>query len=579
MLSSFREVWAVDFEFSAPPGERPSPVCLVARELKSGRTLRVWADQFGPHPPYPTDADVLFVAYYASAEMGCHLALGWPLPVSILDLFCEFRNAANGLPTIAGFSLLGALTAYGLDAIGAIEKSEMRDLVIRGGPWTTDERKAILDYCESDVDALARLLPAMLSAEHIDLPRALLRGRYMRAVASMEYIGVPIDLAQLARLKAHWGAIQDALIARVDTDYGVFDGRRFKQDRFAAFLAREGIPWPLLETGRLDLSDDVFRQMSKSHPIVAPLRELRAALSELRLNDLAVGGDGRNRCLLSPFRARTSRNQPSNSNFIFGPSVWLRGLIQPPPGYAVAYIDWSQQEFGIAAALSGDANMRAAYQSGDPYLAFAKLAGAVPADATKASHGAERELFKQCVLAVQYGMSAESLAVRIGEAPVVARDLLRAHKETFRTFWRWSDGAVDTAMLSGRLNTCFGWTIHVGVNANPRMLRNFPMQGNGAEMMRLACCLATERGIELCAPVHDALLICAPIDRIERDIAITQDAMREASRVVLAGFELAADAKIIRHPDRYSDPRGEKMWATVSDLLDEMEQLSPPVGE
>ena len=83
--------------------------------------------------------------------------------------------------------------------------------------------------------------------------------------------------------------------------------------------------------------------------------------------NLAVGADGRNRCLLSPFRSITSRNQPSNAHFIFGPSCWLRSLIQPEPGRAVAYVDWSQQEFGIAAALSGDTAMMEAYTSGDPY--------------------------------------------------------------------------------------------------------------------------------------------------------------------------------------------------------------------
>src|SRR5262249_22155817 len=106
---------------------------------------------------------------------------------------------------------------------------------------------------------------------------------------------------------------------------------------------------------------------------------------------LAVGDDGRNRTLLSPFPARAGANQPSNSRFIFGPAVWLRSLIKPPPSYAVAYVDWSQQEFGIAAALSGDPAMQAAYNSGDPYLAFAKQVGAVPEDATKASHGPVRE--------------------------------------------------------------------------------------------------------------------------------------------------------------------------------------------
>jgi len=231
MLDMYRQVWAVDYEFMAPPGERPDPVCLVARELKSGKTIRLWRDQFGPVPPYSIDANSLFVAYYASAELGCHLALGWPIPERTLDLFTEFRNQTNGLPTVAGKGLIGALTAYGLDTIGATEKDEWRSLVMRGGPWSADERAGILEYCEGDVDSLARLLPAMLPK--IDLPRALLRGRYMAAAARMEWNGVPIDTEMLAQFRQHWASIQDALIQRIDADYGVFEGRRFKAAKFA----------------------------------------------------------------------------------------------------------------------------------------------------------------------------------------------------------------------------------------------------------------------------------------------------------------------------------------------------------
>src|SRR5262249_36763980 len=260
--------------------------------------------------------------------------------------------------------------------------------------------------------------------------------RYMAAVAAIENHGVPIDVDTLGRLQQRWQDIQGELIAAIDVDYGVFDGLTFKQDKFGEWLARADIPWPRLETGKLDLSDDAFRQSARTYPQVAPLRELRSALSEMRLNDLAVGRDGRNRTLLSPFRARTSRNQPSNSKFIFGPSVWLRSLIKPPLGYGLAYIDWEQQEVGIAAALSGDERMCEAYRSGDPYLAFAKQAGAIPADATKQSHAAGRELYKVCALAVQYGMGEHGLALRLGQPPVVARDLLRAHAETYTRFWK-----------------------------------------------------------------------------------------------------------------------------------------------
>jgi hypothetical protein len=538
---------------------------LVACELHSGRRFRLWHDQLGRAPPYATGPDVLFIAYYASAELGCYRVIDWPMPDRVLDLFVEFRNHTNGLPTPAGASLLGALAYFGVDAMGAAEKKEMQE-AIGSGTWQGHfPPGAILDYCEADVNALARLLPVVLP--RIDLPRALLRGRYMAAAAAMEHAGVPIDTEMLARLRHGWTAIQDQLIAAIDHDYGVYDGRTFKHDRFARWLAVEGIPWPRLESGQLDLGDGTFRQMARAYPRISPLRELRSSLADLRLNDLAVGRDGRNRTLLSAFRARSGRNAPSNSKFIFGTSVWLRGLIKPAPGYAVAYVDWQQQEFGIAAALSGDVAMQAAYQSGDPYLAFAKQAHAVPSHATKATHGHERELFKQCTLAVQYGMEADGLALRIGQPRIVARDLLLAHHATYRTFWRWSDAALDTAMLTGSLHTVFGWRVHIGEKPNPRSLRNFPMQANGAEMMRLAACVATERGIEVCAPIHDAFLICAPFDRLQASIATMRVAMAEASRVVLGGFELGTDVSVTRWPARYMDPRGAVMWERVARLL------------
>jgi hypothetical protein len=98
------------------------------------------------------------------------------------------------------------------------------------------------------------------------------------------------------------------------------------------------------------------------------------------------------------------------------------------------------------------------------------------------------------------------------------------------------------------------------------------MQANGAEMLRLACCLAIERGVEVCAPVHDAVLICAPLERLDADVERMEAAMREASRIVLAGFELGTDAKIVRYPDRYMDERGVAMWDRVMKLIREHDQ-------
>jgi len=544
---------------------------MVAREYYSGRLERLWLDVVDkPVCPLPMGENSLYVAYYASAEMGCHLALNWTLPNYLLDLFCEFRCQTNGVALPAGKGLIGALSANGLEHIPMVEKEEMRELAMRGGPYSPEEQVALLDYCQTDVDALVALLPEMASKISID--HALIRSRYMKAVARMESVGIPIDLPLLNRLQANWESIQDDLIENVDRDFGVYEGRTFKTDRFAQYLNRNQMAWPQLPSGGLDLQDKTFRSMAKSHPQIAPLRELRHSLGQMRLNEFKVGVDSRNRTLLSPFRSRTGRNQPSNSKFVFGSSVWLRGLIKPAEGWGIAYIDWSQQEFGIAAALSGDEAMKQAYASGDPYLEFAKLAGAVPADATKKSHPEQRALYKATVLAVQYGMGAESLAARIQQPVIVAKDLLRKHREAFRTFWQWSDGNVDYALLHKQLWTVFGWQIQVEGQPNPRSLANFPMQANGAEMLRIACILMTEAGIRVCAPVHDAVLIEAPLDELDDRVQQAQELMREASRQVLGDFELTTDADIYRYPERYRDEeRGGPFWDRVMSLVSELE--------
>ena len=575
----FCNIWVVDFEFTAPPGERPDPVCMVALELRSGRIVRHWRRELKSMTaaPFDTGSGTLVVAYYASAEVGCFLALGWPVPERILDLFAEFRAETNGTQTLAGNGLLGALAHYGLPAMGSEEKKDMRDLIIGGGPWSPPERKDILAYCESDVRALSRLLSRMvpiLTRSTMRLGWALLRGRYMAAIARIEWNGTPLDTKSLRRLNKYWEDIQLRLISGMDQDYGVFEGRSFRVDRFERYLIAQNIPWPRLETGRLALSDDVFRQQAKAYPVLSPLRELRHSLTGLRLNRLTVGRDGRNRTLLSPFASKTGRNQPSNAKFIFGPSVWLRCLIKPRRGYAIAYLDWKSQEFAIAAALSNDDALWGAYATGDPYLAFAVQAGLAPPDATLESHEDIRNACKQFVLGVQYGMSAKSLALNAGLHEAEARELLLRHKENFRRFWGWAEQNVNAALMGKTLYTRFGWPIRLGFDgrANTRSFLNWPMQANGAEMMRLSCCEATEAGLTICAPIHDALLLEAPTREIDDQIRHLTDIMQRSSELVLgAGRTCGVDVKVIRYPNRHSDKRGDLMWRHVMALLDEIE--------
>jgi hypothetical protein len=68
------------------------------------------------------------------------------------------------------------------------------------------------------------------------------------------------------------------------------------------------------------------------------------------------------------------------------------------------------------------------------------------------------------------------------------------------------------------------------------------------------------------------VLIEAPIEKIEADVALMREIMRRASRIVLnadaAGtHELRTDYTIVRYRDRYNDKRGAKIWIEVMDLL------------
>ena len=94
------------------------------------------------------------------------------------------------------------------------------------------------------------------------------------------------------------------------------------------------------------------------------------------------------------------------------------------------------------------------------------------------------------------------------------------------------------------------------------------MQSNGAEMMRLACCLLTEQGIMVCCPVHDALLVEGDIRNMADVVATTQKAMESASELVLGkGRVVKTDVELVEYPNRYEDEAAGDLWERVMALL------------
>jgi hypothetical protein len=406
----------------------------------------------------------------------------------------------------------------------------------------------------------------------MDLDQVLTRGRYVATVALMEHRGVPIDTTTLGLMRDNWHDFKQALIEKTDQAYGVYDKGSFRVHLFERYLGTQDIAWPRLPSGELQLDRDAFKMMALRYPQVAELRELRKTLAEMREIKLTVGRDGRNRTILSPFQSKTGRNQPSTTKFIFGLPAWARSLIKPEPETALAYLDFSSQEIAIAACLSGDDTLWQAYASGDPYIQFAIDAGLAPVGATKESHKAERDACKVIMLGVQYGMSAYGMGQKASLHVLEAEDLLQRHKDVYHTFWKWAERNVNAGLAGIELHTVFGWKIRAGKGRDVKenTFLNWPMQANGAEMLRLACIALEEEGIGICAPVHDAILIEAPLNSIDQHVAYATHLMWKASEWVLGpGRQCRVDAEIVRWPARYIDGRGADMWSFIQSRLGE----------
>jgi DNA polymerase-1 len=247
LQNTFNRVWCVDFEFGPTSKGFALPKCMVAREFFN-RTpaLRLFRDQLPITSPFSPES--LFVFFSAPAELSCFISLDWDFPRFILDLYAENLCEKNTIgEKLSDKSLISTLTRFGIDSIGHEEKTEMQNLAKREGDYSEEEKVALLDYCETDVVALVKLLPVMLpkiprfldflpAQKNPGFSAALFRGRYMAAVARMNHTGCPIDVALYNEVMARRELILTHLVHSANEKYGVFDGLTFKTKKFAELI-------------------------------------------------------------------------------------------------------------------------------------------------------------------------------------------------------------------------------------------------------------------------------------------------------------------------------------------------------
>jgi hypothetical protein len=594
--ANFKEIVVADFEYEVRDGDLPNVLCMVAyvlnENLQHVRTIRMWRGEFGTAPPFDIGPDTLFVAYSAWAEMTCFKVLGWKFPVHIFDLHTAYLAASNVLLAYNPDEvrkkprkrLSDACRAYGIDGWERIDKESIaKD--IGEGRWRDHGCEVVFAYCEEDVRNSMLLLRRQLRGNAMfpatDVKRVLHWSNYSaKSIALIQARGIPTDVQLWNLVQENKTAVIGELLRQFDPSYGSDDpiytpDGEWSYARFEQWLLCAGISaWPRLDSGQLDISGDAFRMMYHA-PGVEGLHALRDSVGFIAKARLPIGTDGRNRPSLFPFGTATGRNAHSKSPY--NAHAGVRGFIMFPPGSIGVYLDWRTQEVGIAAAQSEDEALKAAYLSGDVYHALARSSGFTNdpnPEHWKKHHSDTRQRMKSLQLGINYGMGVPSLAKGLGRHPLIASGIIEQHKRTYPRFWEWRDDMVQSAMLARRIESTFGWPLHITTSPNKRTLYNFPMQAGGAEMLRLAAWRLCEAGIVPVMLIHDGILFEAT-DREQVEQA--NDIMRAAGRDACDGFEIGVDVdQMLVGGARYRDKRpvAQKMWTTIMNALQAVKAIS-----
>ena len=571
-----RETWFVDCEWGFLGGRVDmesafEPVVFCAVGSRSSERLSFWGWEDGLGEFLDAHRADLFVSHNNVAEMKYVLRAGLRLPDRWFDTYVGWRLQTNQ-PGHIGAGLLAILDQLGLPHQTRAKKEEMQQKILhlRFGPA---DRQAIREYCLEDCVDCGLVYEEI--RDRIDRIVMVNSTKYLAAVSRMELRGVPVDTETARQIHVHASDICEFLAARVNEVAPIYRGLVFNRRAFLRWAAGEGIAWPWKRsktTGRpvQSLDNETLKLMEARHPAIAVVRQVKKTLNSLQRRSVRI--DGRNnRHYFStwPFRSITGRNQPRD--FIYCGPKWMRHLIVPEdPDHALVYLDAVSEEIGIAAALSGDQAMRTMYESEDAHMAFAIMAGAAPAGATKATHGKVRKVYKTVSLGVLYGLSEYGIAERLGVDREEARALLSKHLELFPTYWSWSKETVESALRSGEVKTRMGWRCTVPSDTGSRDTRtwrtwmNWPIQAAGGDLMRLVVTYLDQQGVRVLAPVHDGFLLSCHRGQLE-----------ELDGAVKAATDLACD-QAIRYrlkwdkevfSGRYEEEDGAPLWNIIMQAL------------
>jgi hypothetical protein len=565
--------WSIDTEYGWRGDDGCescfTPVVLCLTSLDTDERHAFWGRDGRLSTFIRHHSQDLFISYNLVAEVKYLLRLGVSPPRRWWDCMLAFRFVTNA-GVVVPFGLEDALKAYGIPHAFMAEKDELQKWIgeLRFNPGNPDHRRRIESYCTADCTSTAALYLRLRGA----VPEWWMAyaTAFALATARMELRGLTVDLKRYTAVLERKQEIIDRVTAKVNRVCPVFANSRLSPPRFFAWCAAAGVGWPSTyspRTGKKMLSLDKrnFERMKTRHWFIAKVHEANKTCKLLNnrnlVVDLARGKHFYGNVCLGAATGRTTFR-----GFLLSAPKWMRHLIVPSsPEHLLVSTDFDSEEFGIAAALSHDANMAAAYRAGDVHMQFGIMAGAAPPGATKNTHGKVRKLYKVINLGVLYGQTAYGIGETTGMHFQQACLLLAQHKRIFSAYWSWTDRFTNQAFRRGRAVTVGGWPRKVDRKDSERSVANYGIQGAGADLMRLSVLYLADQGAPLIAVNHDSFLFDVHRDQLGELHEVIDFALGRASEQLFP--ELPLRWSTTEFEDRYLDEDGEESWHLVEGVL------------
>ena len=324
--------------------------------------------------------------------------------------------------------------------------------------------------------------------------------------ATLDFQGIYLDQKRLLALADAWQAEADELKFKLRFNPG-------SPKQVLQVLRRAGIPVP-------DTEEKTLLSYRES-PLVAQVlkyREVSKRASTYGRNLLDfVEEDGR---IYSEFHTigaetgRTSCSDPNLQNQI--KTDEYRACYRAARGSRMIKADYGSQEMRLSAQLSGDPELRRAFEIGEDIYTYVIRRVRNNSSIQRTDEKARR-LGKDLALGLDYGLSEYGLSKNAGISLLAARSLISEYFHKFPDMKRYLDNLWGRAQVDLYVRTPGGRK--VWINPYSHQARNnaynAPMQGGGADMIKLALSRlhAQKKNREdfpIIGPIHDEILAEAP---------------------------------------------------------------------